>query len=214
MTLIRCNSVLTLYHPCRTCKVGNNTLIGSSTQIYDHASVVGSVIGKRCTIGPNVKITDSYIFDDTFIGADTVIDKSIIGFKVSVGKNCIINKGCLVGDDVRIGDGAQLRPYEKVATQLPPGDDDDSDLEGDELDETSTSPRSAVVEICANMTNAATLQILGKGANAKIWPMSKTNEEADSLDSLESHMNQRLMRIGTTTVCDTLWNSGADRLLR
>jgi translation initiation factor eIF-2B subunit epsilon len=120
----------------RTCKVGNNSLVGASTHIYDNAQVTGSIIGQRCTIGPGVTVTNSYIFDDTVIGANTAVERSIIGNHVSIGAKSLINKGCLVGDKVVLGEGAQLRPFERVSTELTGDDDDDSDEEGDEMDET------------------------------------------------------------------------------
>jgi NDP-sugar pyrophosphorylase family protein len=121
----------------RTCKIGNNCIIGSSTHVYDNAQVSGSVIGKRCVIGPGARVTDAYIFDDTVLGADVVVARSIVGSRVSVGPRSVVPRGCLVGDGVVLGEGAQLRPFERVGTQPPDGDDDDSDQEEEGPDEAS-----------------------------------------------------------------------------
>jgi translation initiation factor eIF-2B subunit epsilon len=132
----------------RTCKIGNNCIIGSSTHVYDNAQVTGSVIGKRCTIGPGAKVTGSYIFDDTVLGADVVIDQSIVGYHVSIGPNSVITKGCLIGDGVTLGEHAQLRPFERVATEMPPGDDEDSDDEANATDEASECNAPCELYLC------------------------------------------------------------------
>jgi NDP-sugar pyrophosphorylase family protein len=125
------------YHFHRTCRVGNNSLIGSSTQIYENAVVTGSVLGTRCVVGPGARITHAYIFDDTTLGAGAIVERAIIGHRVSIGAGAQVPRGCLIGDGVVLGKGAHLRPFERVSVKdaEAPGAAEDSDDEEEELDD-------------------------------------------------------------------------------
>jgi translation initiation factor eIF-2B subunit epsilon len=104
-----------MYTTTRTCKIGNNTLIGSYTQVYDKAQIISSVIGQRCIIASGAVVRNSYIFDGTIIGAGSVIDQSIVGAGVRIGEKGTLAKGCLVADGVILGPGAKLSPYDRVS---------------------------------------------------------------------------------------------------
>ncbi|KAI0665130.1 nucleotide-diphospho-sugar transferase [Cubamyces menziesii] len=172
----------------RTCKIGNNTLIGAHTTIEAGASVHSSVIGQRCTIGPGAVLRDAYIFDDTHVGAGCVVEGSIVGARVRLGDRCRIPRGCLIADGVVIGEEAKLRRFERVsrtreALRAENGEDaDDEDEEDSDLD-----------EVEANQDEAK--DILGEGSNALLWPQGSPDEE-EELDDRESYNNQRLMRLG------------------
>lgn len=130
--------------PCRTCRIGNNTLIGSHTVISANASVHASVIGQRCTIGPGAVLREAYIFDDTHIGAGAVVEGSIIGARVTLGDGARIPRGCLIADGVAIGANAKLRKFERVSKKREErpsreedgsdGDDEESDSELEEIE--------------------------------------------------------------------------------
>lgn len=127
----------------RTCKIGNNTLIGASTKIHENAQIIGSVIGQNCVIGPGSIIDGSYIFDGTVIGAQCVVKRSIIGAGVTINEKTRIEKGCLVGDGVVVGPLAVLDPFERLSkrrdkTSAEEEDDDDEDSDIEEI-EASTS---------------------------------------------------------------------------
>ncbi|KAJ6496585.1 nucleotide-diphospho-sugar transferase [Mycena vitilis] len=119
----------------RTCKIGNNTLIGASTKIHENVQINGSVIGQNCVIGAGSTIEGSYIFDGTVIGAKCVITRSIVGAGVTIKERTQIKKGCLVGDGVVVGPLAVLDPFERLSRrrdQKPSSeedDEDDSDIE-------------------------------------------------------------------------------------
>ena len=141
------------YHlPCRTCKIGNNTLIGSHTVISANASIHASVIGQRCTIGPGAVLRDAYIFDDTHVGAGAVVEGSIIGARVTLGDGARVPRGCLIADGVAIGANAKLRKFERVSKKREErsqnegdgsdGDDEESDSELEEV-EARTRPSLA-----------------------------------------------------------------------
>ncbi|KAI0328553.1 nucleotide-diphospho-sugar transferase [Cubamyces sp. BRFM 1775] len=172
----------------RTCKIGNNTLIGAHTTVEAGASVHSSVIGQRCTIGPGAILRDAYIFDDTHVGAGCVVEGSIVGARVRLGDRCRIPRGCLIADGVIIGEEAKLRRFERVsrtreALRAENGEDaDDEDEEDSDLE-----------EVEANQDGAK--DILGEGSNALIWPQGSPDEE-EELDDRESYNNQRLMRLG------------------
>lgn len=119
----------------RTCKVGNNTLIGSSTQVFDNAQIISSVIGQRCRIGPGTIISNSYVFDGTTIGANCVIENSIIGSKVNIKDKSRVERGCLISDGVILGPEAKLRPFERVSKRRDTEGSNDGDEEEEEESE-------------------------------------------------------------------------------
>jgi len=124
------------YYLPRTCKIGTNTLIGSSTTVSENVQINSSVIGQNCAIGAGTIIDNSYIFDNTVIGPNSRIQKSIVGSGCKIHENTLISTGCLVGDGVDIGPDVSLAPFERLSakrskTTLETSDDsdDDSDLE-------------------------------------------------------------------------------------
>ena len=145
-------------HPCRTCKIGNNTLIGSHTTVSENASIHASVVGERCTIGPGASLRDAYIFDDTEVGPGCVVEGSIVGSHVRLGRGVRVPRGCIIADGVVIGEGARLRTFERVskkrAVAAKAADDgsdgDDEDDEDSELDEVEarTSLLSPLASLC------------------------------------------------------------------
>ncbi|KAG6911456.1 hypothetical protein DXG01_014530 [Tephrocybe rancida] len=168
----------------RTCKIGNNTLIGPSTQISENAQIVASVIGRNCSIGTGTIVRNSYIFDGTVIGSDCVIERSIIGSGVSIRDSSIVQRGSLVGDGVIVGPSARLRPYERLSKKREAGEilspedeeDEDSDLEDVEALQDSI-PKT-----------------LGKDSNAIVWPTTPPHD-ADE-DEIAHFKNERFMRLG------------------
>ncbi|KAL6305413.1 nucleotide-diphospho-sugar transferase [Sparassis latifolia] len=175
----------------RTCKVGPNTLIGAHTHIADGASVHASVIGQRCTIGPNAVLRNAYIGDDTQVGARTVVEQSIVGARVSIGEGSTVRAGCLVGDGVVLGRGAKLERFERLSrkrekiARADADEDEDGDDEGED---------SELEEVEANQSEDV-ISIISEGSNAVVWPRGPPSEE-DEEDGVESYDNQRLMRIG------------------
>ncbi|KZT26304.1 nucleotide-diphospho-sugar transferase [Neolentinus lepideus HHB14362 ss-1] len=199
----------------RTCKIGNNTLIGSSTHVFDNAQVISSVLGQKCKIGVNTVIRNSYIFDGTTIGANCVVENSIIGAKVHIKDKSRIERGCLVADGVVVGPEAKLRPFERVSKRRDTevGDDDedeeseeeeetegddqeedDEDDEDESEDEDDEDSDSELEEAEANQ--AAIGATLGEDTNAIAWPLKSTEGEDSDADEMETFDNQRLMRMG------------------
>jgi translation initiation factor eIF-2B subunit epsilon len=100
---------------CRTCKIGNNTLIGPSTQVRDEAQVIASTIGVRCSIGAGSILRNAYVFDDVEIGPNCTLESCIVGTGVRIGEGSRIAQGSLVADGVKLGQGTVLRPFERVS---------------------------------------------------------------------------------------------------
>lgn len=119
----------------RTCKIGNNTLIGSSTHIHDNVEITESVIGQNCVIGAGTVIRRSYIFDGTIIGSQCVIEQSIIGTKVNIKNGTQVHKGSLIGDGVIVGPSAILGPFERLSKRRDVSDvnldDEDEEVDSD-----------------------------------------------------------------------------------
>ncbi|KAJ7470669.1 nucleotide-diphospho-sugar transferase [Mycena latifolia] len=169
----------------RTCKIGNNTLIGASTKILENAQISGSVIGQNCVIGAGSIIEGSYIFDGTVIGAQCVVKRSIIGAGVTIKEKTRIEKGCLVGDGVVVGPLAVLDPFERLSRRR----DKTASAEEEEADEDEDSD---IDEIEANQDGA--LSILGKDSNAIVWPRGPAEE--DDEDGIANYKNQRVRQLG------------------
>ena len=135
----------------RTCKIGNNTLIGSHTVISANASVHASVIGQRCTIGPGAVLREAYVFDDTHIGAGAVVEGSIIGARVTLGDGARIPRGCLIANSIVIRVDAKLRKFERVSKkreERPSREEDGSNGDNEESD-------SELEEVEARMSTSA-----------------------------------------------------------
>ncbi|KAF8894552.1 nucleotide-diphospho-sugar transferase [Infundibulicybe gibba] len=176
----------------RTCKVGNNTLIGSSTQVAENVNIIASVIGRNCVIGAGTIISHAYIFDGTTIDPQCIIDRSIVGANVHLKEGTRVSRGCLIGDGVIVGPRAVLEPFERLSKkrEIEPGltsaegEDVDSDLEDVEA---GWSPLVLLNDLIPKS--------LGEDSNAIVWPRGPPDEDEDE-EGVESYKNQRFMRLG------------------
>ncbi|KAI0035700.1 nucleotide-diphospho-sugar transferase [Vararia minispora EC-137] len=177
----------------RTCKVGNNTLLGPSSRIGDGAQVLSSTLGARCIIGVNSVVRHAYLFDGVVVGDDCVIEHAIVGAGVSIGSGSRVGRGALVGDGVELGPGSRLAPFERVSLVRDEADEEwDSDSEYDEA-ELGESRR-----LGDDSTEDSLKGVLGPNSNAFVWPRRKASAGVDEgeEDAVEGFQNQRLMRIG------------------
>ncbi|KAG2041714.1 nucleotide-diphospho-sugar transferase [Suillus americanus] len=189
----------------RTCKIGNNTLIGSKSQIADNAQVTASVLGQRCVVGAGSIVRNSYLFDGAVVGPNCVVEHSIIGSGVHIKERTRVERGCLIADGVVVGPQAKLAPFSRLSKRRQDSDEEDEEFEdaeeeceeddgagedGDDEDEVD----SELEDVEANQDPEA-LAKLGSGTNAIIWPLPAVDEDED-IDELEHPDNQRLMRIG------------------
>ncbi|THU86422.1 nucleotide-diphospho-sugar transferase [Dendrothele bispora CBS 962.96] len=171
----------------RTSRIGNNCLIGPSTQVSEDVQITSSVIGRNCVIGSGSIIDNSYIFDGTIIGAGCVVEHSIVGAGVEIRENSRVGKGCLVGDGVVIGPEAVLERFEKLSKKRETGDDGEQEDEEEDVD-------SEEEEIEANQEDSIKAQ-LGSDCNAIVWPREAPDEDEDE-EGVENYKNQRFLRLG------------------
>ncbi|GJJ12053.1 hypothetical protein Clacol_006294 [Clathrus columnatus] len=162
----------------RSCKIGNNTLLGYNTKISDNAQIIHSTLGNNCSVSANAVIQDSYLWDDVIVEDGCVIEQCIIGKGAKILRGSALSRGCLIGDGVILGPNAKLDEFTRVSTS-PPVDGED---EG--------SPK-----------------YLGPKSNGIVWPslgftsqeQDESDEENETVDELEAAVNIRLLRIGDET---------------
>ncbi|KAJ7710005.1 nucleotide-diphospho-sugar transferase [Mycena rosella] len=183
----------------RTCKIGNNTLIGASTRILENVQISGSVIGRNCVIGAGSIIDGSYIFDGTVIGAQCVVKRSIIGAGVTIKEKTRIEKGCLLGDGVVVGPLAVLDNFERLSRRR--------DKTAGEEEEEDEDEDSDMEEIEANQEGASSM--LGKDSNAIVWPRGPSEDDDDD-DGIVNYKNQRLRQLGDDGSDLELSDAGSD----
>ncbi|KAH6844842.1 nucleotide-diphospho-sugar transferase [Chaetomium sp. MPI-CAGE-AT-0009] len=82
--------------------------VGRGTTIKTGSTISGSTIGRRCKIGKNVKIENSYIWDDAVIEDGASVVHSVLAGSVVIGANCHIPEGTLISYHAHIASGAQL----------------------------------------------------------------------------------------------------------
>jgi translation initiation factor eIF-2B subunit epsilon len=112
----------------RTCKLGKRTALGKNTSIGDGSTVSHSIIGRRCQIGKNVTVKDSYIWDDVVIGDGSTVERAIIASEAVVGSNCKIQPGALLSFGVRIADSKDIPAGLRITrAKRKPEDDYDDD---------------------------------------------------------------------------------------
>jgi translation initiation factor eIF-2B subunit epsilon len=137
---------------CRTCKIGNNTLLGPSTQVHEEAQVIASTIGAGSIIGTGTVLRNAYLFDNVTIGPNCVLESCIVGAGVQIGEGSSIARGSLVADGVKLGPGTVLRPFDRVSKQRQKSDlsttEDESD-EGDDDSELEEAEQSMRLELFA-----------------------------------------------------------------
>jgi len=180
----------------RTCKIGNNTLIGPSSHVGDDAQVVASTLGARCSVGPDTVLRNAYLFDDVTIGPNCVLENCIIGTGAQVGEGSRIARGSLVADGVKLGPGTVLMPFERVSR----GKQKTVSITGESAEEDEGDEGDADSELEEAEKNQRSIsQNLGAGSDAFVWPrraVARGGDEEGYENELENFNNWRLMRLG------------------
>ncbi|ROW01776.1 hypothetical protein VPNG_07807 [Cytospora leucostoma] len=86
------------------------SVFGARATVSSGSRISNSVIGRRCFIGKNVIVEDSYIWDDAVIEDGSTVIRSVLGESSTVGKNCQIGAGSLISNGVTVGDGISIAP--------------------------------------------------------------------------------------------------------
>jgi len=95
-----------------TCIITANSVIGSDTEVHDHSIIEDSVIGRKCNIGANVKITGAYIWNNVTIEDNCTISEAI------VAENAIIRKGATIPKGVIIDRGVIVKANKLIPMNL------------------------------------------------------------------------------------------------
>ncbi|KAK4184459.1 putative translation initiation factor eIF-2B subunit epsilon [Podospora australis] len=108
----------------------SHSAVGAKTMIKTGSSVTSSVLGRRCRIGQNVTIKDSYIFDDAIIEDGAYINHSILAGSVVIGANTQVPEGSLLSYNVHIDSEIQLpsKPPARIAVTTDSGDEAEPDV--------------------------------------------------------------------------------------
>ncbi|PBP23098.1 translation initiation factor eIF-2B subunit epsilon, partial [Diplocarpon rosae] len=76
------------------------------------------IIGRRCSIGKNVRISNAYIWDDVVVRDGSTVNRAIIASEAVVGKNCKIQPGALLSYGVRIADNTEVKEASRYLHHL------------------------------------------------------------------------------------------------
>lgn len=101
----------------QSCSIGMETVIGGGTSVGENTSLQGACLGRRCKIGNDVKIDNSYIWDDVVIHNGAQIDGAIIGNGAVIGANATIESGSIIGFGVKIEDNGLVVRSSKLSTR-------------------------------------------------------------------------------------------------
>jgi bifunctional UDP-N-acetylglucosamine pyrophosphorylase/glucosamine-1-phosphate N-acetyltransferase len=94
----------------RTTYIDKPVRVGRDTVIYPNCSLQGeTVIGQRCIIEPNSKISDTSIGNGVVIRASSVIDQSTIDEGVAIGPFAHLRPGTEVRRNARIGNFVEVK---------------------------------------------------------------------------------------------------------
>ncbi len=87
---------------------GGSVIIGRNCTIGNDVKLSNTVVGDNCVIGPGAIISNSVIWGDVVIGHSTEIASAVVGSKCSVGEKAVIAENVFIGDGCWIGRGARL----------------------------------------------------------------------------------------------------------
>ena len=83
--------------------------VGMDTMIYPNTILSGQTeIGEACVIGPDSRITDSFIGDETSVKDSTILE-SHVAKHTSVGPYAYIRPGSKIGSHVKVGDFVEVK---------------------------------------------------------------------------------------------------------
>jgi len=94
-----------------------NVRVGNDTVIYPGVTLeAGTVVGRRCTIYPNVRISASEIGDDVILYDGSVLENAVVESGASVGPYARLRPGTRICEGAKVGNFVEVKQ-----TTLGPG---------------------------------------------------------------------------------------------
>jgi len=97
----------TSYHEDKL-QVKGKVVIGKNCTLGDNVSLSNCVIGDNCVIGPGTIMTNCVVWNDVIIGHSCLLSSDVIGSKCSIGEKAVIAENVFIADACWIGRKAQL----------------------------------------------------------------------------------------------------------
>jgi mannose-1-phosphate guanylyltransferase/phosphomannomutase len=97
----------TSYQPGKV-KVRGRVVLGKHCTIGDNVTLSNTVMGDNCVIGPGTMLNNCVLWSDIVIGHSCELSSDVIGSKVSIGEKTVIAENVFIGDACWIGRKAQL----------------------------------------------------------------------------------------------------------
>ena len=97
----------TKYQPERM-QITGTVVIGKNCTIGDGVKLSNTVIGDNCVIGPGAILSNTVVWSDVVIGHSSELSSDVIGSKCSVGEKTVIAENVFVSDACWIGRGSHL----------------------------------------------------------------------------------------------------------
>jgi mannose-1-phosphate guanylyltransferase/phosphomannomutase len=88
--------------------VTGTVVIGKNCTIGEHVSLSNTVIGDNCVVGPGAMISNCVIWGDVVIGHSAELSYDVVGTKCSIGEKSVIAENAFIGDGCWIGRNARL----------------------------------------------------------------------------------------------------------
>jgi mannose-1-phosphate guanylyltransferase / phosphomannomutase len=91
-----------------TARISGRVVLGRNCTIGEGVRLSNAVIGDNCVVGPGSTITNSVIWSDSVVGHGAEISSDVVCSRCSVGENAVIAENVFIGDGCWIGRGATL----------------------------------------------------------------------------------------------------------
>jgi mannose-1-phosphate guanylyltransferase / phosphomannomutase len=89
-------------------QITGKVVIGRNCTIGEGVKISNSVIGDNCVIGPGSSISNSVLWSDVVIGHSSQLSADVVGSKCSIGEKAVVAENVFIGDGCWIGRSARL----------------------------------------------------------------------------------------------------------